>query len=180
MGLPHFIGIHGAARAGKNTVADIISAHYPYYAQYAFADPLKKMLRIGLGLVDAQLYGELKDVVDNRYGCSPRHLQQTLGTEWGRELINQDLWVRVAAERLEGGFPTIITDVRFDSEADFVRKDGIIVHVIGRGGIAGDHSSEAGITPHENDRYIFNTHGKSELEDTVLLMMDHLERGIRI
>ena len=87
--MPLVIGIAGPARCGKDTAADFIIEEHPQYVKASFADPLKDMLRVGLGLNAAQLYGNDKEGVDHRYECSPRHIMQTLGTEWGRQLIHQ-------------------------------------------------------------------------------------------
>lgn len=49
----------------------------------------------------------------------PRKLLQTIGTEIGREMIDEDIWIkRVNARKLESGVDIIITDdIRFNNEA---------------------------------------------------------------
>ena len=94
------IGITGPAQCGKDTVADYLIERLGY-AKASFADPLKKMLEAGLGLNAAQLYGPDKEAIAPRYGCSPRHIMQTLGTEWGRERVHPDIWVRAMVAQMD-------------------------------------------------------------------------------
>ncbi len=127
------IGIAGHARAGKDTVAYFIQEEYRAIT-YAFAEPLKAMLRV-IGLDDQDLTGWRKDENNYDFHTTPRHMMQTLGTEWGRDSINEDIWVIVAAKRIQRlchaqpDATIIITDVRFENEADFVRRHGFLIHV---------------------------------------------------
>ena len=148
------IGFTGAARSGKDTAADYLLTLLPGYVKASFADPLKDMARIGLGLSDEQLYGDDKHIIDPRYGCSPRYIMQTLGTEWGRDLINSEVWLIAMADRVKGN--TLIPDVRFPNEANFVRERGILIHIVGRGGIEGSHKSEEALPVLEGDILVAN------------------------
>lgn len=156
------IGIAGPARAGKNTVADFIKEHYQCMT-YAFAEPIKGMLS-SLGLTPYELHGGWKDEVSQDFQATPRHMMQTLGTEWGRDTINENIWV-IAAERrlnlLNRGrqcATILITDVRFPNEADFVREHGFLIHVerpVKR--IQGsDHRSERRLSIQNSDFVIIN------------------------
>ena len=51
------IGITGAARAGKDTVANYLIHTHPHYVKMSFSEPIKKMLSAGLGISHDQLYG---------------------------------------------------------------------------------------------------------------------------
>lgn len=164
--LPAVIGIAGRAGAGKDTAADFITERLPLYEKASFADPLKAMLETGLGLNAAQLYGGDKGDIDARYECTPRHIMQTLGTEWGRELIHPDVWVRAMAERVKGR-RVVIADVRFPNEAAFVRERGLLIHVVGRGGIDGGHVSEVPVTPIPADITIRNLGSIEELHEEI-------------
>ncbi len=145
---PFVVGIAGLARSGKDTAADILMAYRKDFVRYSFAGPLKEMLATGLSLTDAQLNGAAKNVVDPRYGVTPRYMMQTLGTEWGREIVSPDLWLKLVKNRVAAmACPVVIPDVRFEDEASFVRDNGVLLH-IQREGTGGDsHASEAGITP---------------------------------
>lgn len=151
------IGIAGHAQVGKDTAADYIKGKIPEYQKCSFADPIKAMLKVGLGLSDAQLYGSEKEAVDERYGCSTRHLMQTLGTEWGRSMIDHNIWVQAMIAHLERtGTETIIPDVRFESEAEMIRSQGILIHVRGIPKIGSDHASEQGVLIEHGDIVIKN------------------------
>jgi len=152
------IGIAGYARVGKDTAADYIIKKMPDYEKSSFADPIKAMLKVGLGLSDHQLYGDQKEVVDERYNKTPRQIMQTLGTEWGRNTIDQNIWVQAMIAHIERtNRPTIIPDVRFESEAEMIRENGgLFIHVIGIPKINTQHSSESGLYFKEGDIQITN------------------------
>jgi hypothetical protein len=70
---------------------------------------------------------------------------QTLGTEWGRNLIADDLWVKSAIRRA-GDLRTVITDVRFPNEMEAVVAAGGVCFGITADWITpveGEHESEA-------------------------------------
>lgn len=128
------IGFTGRAGSGKDTAASYFIQRQGY-GRYALARPLKQMLSAGLGLDTADYATpEQKEAVIPWLGVSYRHCAQTLGTEWGRDLIDKDLWLKVAQKRL-GYLLThspgvVVTDVRFENEAKMIRKmGGWIVHV---------------------------------------------------
>lgn len=159
---PSVIGLAGPARVGKDTAADYLIGRLPHYGKASFADPIKAMLAEGLGLDCNQLHGDRKGEADPRYECTPRHIMQTLGTEWGRQLIHPDVWVRAMAPRVKGR-RVIIADVRFPNEAAFVRERGVLVHLEGRGGIEGGHRSEQPLERLPGDLVVRNDGDTSEL-----------------
>jgi hypothetical protein len=55
-----------------------------------------------LGLKDEHFFDrQLKETPLPVIGKSPREIMQTLGTEWGRRLVNPDLWVCLAEREVE-------------------------------------------------------------------------------
>jgi len=141
------IGLTGKARSGKDTVASHLQEAYKFH-HYWFSKPMKDACRSMFGWGDEHLYGELKEEVDQRYGISPRVALQTLGTEWGRNTINSDLWILRAQKEMEQHENIVISDCRFDDEAEAVISSGGIVIEIVRQGInqVAAHSSESGIS----------------------------------
>ena len=137
------IGVTGKARGGKDTLAEQI--HHVVgkgrAAKVAFADPIKEMLK-ALGVDDIDKYKTEKHPV---LDVTSRVMMQTLGTDWGRDIIGESIWIDIAKKSGEGKEFLIISDVRFANEAKFVRDNGILIHVEGRGGIDTDHQSEDGI-----------------------------------
>lgn len=147
------IGIAGPARAGKDTLASYLLHNLSDdWSRSSFADLIKEMLRaIGIDCSD-----DAKAVVDECFGVTPRHMMQTLGTEWGRNLIDGDIWVKAFA-RLNAGKCVIVPDVRFENEAELVREHGVLIHLVGRGGIEGNHASENPIDFKPGDIVIDNS-----------------------
>lgn len=172
MNKPPLIGIAGKARVGKNTLATFIEAQYGGY-QYAFADPMRAMLHAGLGIdFKQEFWRARKEAKIEALGKSPRELMQTLGTDWGRQLVHPDLWVILAMMRLSNTGPgMIVTDVRFENEAHWIRKNGGTVLHLKRSAApsVADHTSEAGIIfePANNDIVIFNDLDLESLQHTV-------------
>lgn len=146
--LPKVVALAGQAGSGKSTLADYLIGQHGY-VRVKFAGPLKAMCR-AMGMIDDQIEGALKEVPSpHLQGRSPRYVMQTLGTNWGRDCIGPDLWVglwaNTANDVLNHGGRVIADDCRFDNEADMVRAlGGVVLEIRGRGGIAGQHASEAG------------------------------------
>lgn len=157
------IGIAGPARAGKDTLCSYMLDNLDgIWSRSSFADPLKEMLRaIGVDCSD-----DKKAVVNKDCGVTPRHMMQTLGTEWGRNLIDGDIWVKAFA-RLNAGKCVIVPDVRFENEADLVREHGVLIHLTGRGGIEGNHASENALGFKPGDIVIDNSRDLAWLHDQV-------------
>lgn len=169
MSQPPIIGIAGRARSGKDTVANFIVAAIGGY-RYSFADPIRAMLApLGVDMNDP-FWQERKEEPIPALGVSPRRMMQTLGTEWGRQLIHPDLWVIMAHQRLLSNGPgMVVSDVRFENEAAWVRKHGgRIIHVIRPDTKAVEaHVSEDGIEMQDSDAQLFNSGTLEELQLSV-------------
>ena len=147
------IGIAGPARAGKDTLASYLLEHLTDdWSRSSFADPIKKMLEV----IGVDCSDEAKAVIDERFCYTPRHMMQILGTEWGREMIHGNIWVEAFA-RMNAGKQVVVPDVRFENEADLVREHGVLIHLVGRGGIEGNHVSENAIEFKPGDIVIDNS-----------------------
>lgn len=139
---PFVIGVTGKARSGKDTLSEHLYTRLGFDCnRAAFADPVKDMLR-AIGIDNIEGY---KEEVHPLLGVTSRKMMQTLGTEWGREAIGEDTWINLTKEKGKGKKFLVISDVRFENEANFVRENGILLHVTGRGGIKGFHKSESGV-----------------------------------
>ncbi len=160
MKLPYVIGLTGLKRSGKDTVARHLCEHHGFLA-FSWADPIKAMLRT-MGVPEEHLTGERKEELVPGLGVSGRHLMQTLGTEWGRDLISRDLWVFALqhSQAFQGAMersPVVIPDCRFANEAQAVRALGGQVWAIVRPGLVSDgHASELGLPSDEVDRFLCN------------------------
>lgn len=170
MARPAVIGIHGKARHGKDTLADFVIARFGGY-KYALASPLKAMVKAGLGIdLQDSYWSTRKEQVIPALGKSPRQIMQSLGTEWGRGLVNEDVWITLAKQRLlQDGPGMVIPDVRFDNEADWIRGiNGLVIHVSRKGAQAvSPHSSEGGITQISQDFEVANDGTLEDLHQIV-------------
>lgn len=146
--MSRLIGIAGRAGSGKDTAGSHLVEHHGF-SQYAFADPIRAMLA-ALGAFPAVdlIDRDAKEKVIDWLGKSPRQMAQTLGTEWGRELVHPQLWVLMAQRRWEAakaaGEDLVITDVRFENEVEWFKANGGRVVGLDRPGIAAvsAHASE--------------------------------------
>lgn len=135
IGLTGFTGANEIAGCGKDTVSSIICNQLSIQS-YGFADPIYDMLKSGLGIDGKSKNRELKNSpinwLSSERDVSLRYLLETLGTEWGRNSVCSDLWLRIAEKRFhetESGL--VIRDVRFTNEVDLIDKlGGVIIHII--------------------------------------------------
>lgn len=140
------IALCGLKHAGKSNAAASLAEALPA-GRVRFAGPLKDMLR-ALGLTEEEIEGALKEEPSSKLcGKSPRHAMVTLGTEWGRQMIGEDIWVeawkRAVRPHLERGVDVLTEDLRFPNEYEAVRSlGGIVVRVTRPGLVPGDHESE--------------------------------------
>src|SRR5574343_425760 len=187
------IGLVGPAGAGKDTVADRLCLDHGYM-RTAFADVLRQMLQ---PLMTA--LGETPDVLNDRArkqapllglpAASPRRLMQTLGTEWGRKMVSQDVWIRALARclgmhDLPRSAPAhdriVITDVRFHDEAAWVRlMGGHIVRVVRDAKPVHPHESEQHLGHISSTLRLDNTHTIERLHTEVDRMADFFAAGHR-
>lgn len=198
------IGIHGHAGVGKDTIGAYLQYNYCNVYGESFADPLKEACAWAFGL-DRDDFDDpdLKNVVNEYWGVSPRAMAQFVGTEMFRTIVAQllkgtgdNFWIYRLAGRLTGalneykttpytpGDCVIIRDVRFQNEYDWiVANEGIVIHVTrpghtGNVGIS-NHASEAGIsfTTPEATFHVSNDSTLEHLYEQVdAIVGNHLER----
>jgi len=156
------IGITGRAGAGKNVVGTILNEHHQFTVS-AFATPIKLVVAFMLGVDVSQWEDrEWKEATLPVWNRSPRELAQTLGTEWGRRQVHENIWIDLALHVIAADKRACITDIRFRNEADIIRAmGGHIVHVHRADSTAttphDSHSSEQGIgNPNTQDFHVNN------------------------
>lgn len=160
---PVVIGFAGPIDCGKSTAARVLEVKHQF-ARTRFAAPLKQMMRVLLfqaghddETIERMIEGDLKELSCVALGGqSPRHAMQTLGTEWGRGLIDPDLWATVWRSGVEaliaGGLRRIVVkDLRFANEAEAVRElGGVVIY------IENPAAEEARLARnHESERFAF-------------------------
>ena len=98
------IGFSGRAGAGKDTAANaLILAFHRQWVRLSFATTLKRALCVIFGweLADWENLEWKETPNDACYGLTPRQVAPSLGTEWGREHVNPNLWVDQALRLAE-------------------------------------------------------------------------------
>lgn len=138
------IGLVGYKGSGKSVVAATLEEQG--FVRSPMAGPMKDFMVKYAGLSEEQVYGDLKEVVDPRFGLTPRFIMQQFGTEVVRS-IHPDWWVKLKEVLLNtwaGSVSVVIEDVGFENEVDLVRsRGGIIVRVVRSGLVINDtHASE--------------------------------------
>lgn len=177
--LPQLIGLSGKAGAGKDTLALHLVRNFDYQ-QYAFAWPIKRAIDAILGT--PAIMWEDRDWKERSLefiDASPRKLAQTLGTEWGRDLIDKDIWLKLMEQRfnvahhMQQGM--VVSDVRFENEASKIRELGGVVVIINRkaAGPVANHSSEKGLRKNKRDIILEND---GSISDLTALADDRLTR----
>ncbi len=182
------IGLCGAAGAGKNTVAERLCLEHKFVPM-AFADPLYAAVSAITGLTVEQLQDRSRK--ENALGwisCSPRRLLQTLGTDWGRNMIHEEIWVMATMQRIEASpeFDYCLTDVRFPNEAAAIKaRGGVVWRVVRPGfgvldGETASHESERGIPDEYIDDEVVNGGGILALQAAVDAAMSRLQAATMV
>lgn len=171
----------GQKYSGKSSSAKYISDRIPGTILFALARPIKDILRDVFFLSNDQLYDEkLKEVIDPRWGVSPRKLMQKVGDLLRDELprmlpelkidhgtiITENMYLRLKEldDMKEGRPPLIIIeDGRFPDEHKFFKTfpEGISVRINRNTGLSDLHVSEQ--IPFTCDRTIDNNGSIEEL-----------------
>jgi len=168
---PRLIGLVGYSGSGKTRAAKILMSYG--YVRERCAGPLKKMLK-AMGLTHKEVDGCLRDQpCELLGGKTPRDAMITLGTEWGRQMIDKNLWVRILMRRVDHllmvGADIVIDDVRFQEEAQAIKGRGGVIWRIDRPGVGpgSAHISETGQSDIVPDKVIVNDGDDADLIHSV-------------
>lgn len=168
MDSPRIIGFGHLARVGKDSAAEVL-VRRAGYRRLAFADPLKA---VALGL-----FPTLRERVetwgwDRIKTTDPtvRPMLQRLGAAV-RDHLGIDTWLDAAMSSMEPGRRYVISDVRFENEAQRILDLGGSVYRIDRPGVlpANDHISELALADWDGWTGVITNDGtSSDLEERVL------------
>ena len=109
------IAFMGKKSSGKDTCFELISQIYENCVNLKFAGPLYKILTY------AQNTCKFKVEKDRKF-------LQYIGTQWGRD-IDKNVWLNLMKESIENNNDKniIITDLRFQNEFDYLKKNNFII-----------------------------------------------------
>lgn len=161
---PTLIGLMGYAQVGKDTTAGVLAESG--FERIAFADALKQMLLSLDPIVTdgSEPQRRVSSVVESEgwEGAKRipeiRRLLQRLGTEAGRQVLGDGIWVDTAFQNVRHGGKFVITDVRFPNEVAAVRKWGGKLWRVTRDGYGpvNGHASETAVDHVDPDVVISN------------------------
>jgi hypothetical protein len=118
------IAVCGLKRTGKDTVANYLSSVYNL-EHVKISKPLKSSIQILFQFSDQQVNGNEKDVIDTRWGITPRDAMNFFGTEIFQykiqELLTQKqfkrrFWIHSFMETLCSTRNYVVSDLRFYHE----------------------------------------------------------------
>ena len=165
------LGLAGRAGSGKTTIAKEIKRQKSRYCIISFASPIKSMVK---ALLNEMGTVNTKELLGTQKGKSTkiellgwrtiRYLLQTIGTEWGREMVHGDMWIDIAIAKAaafrDAGYSVVIDDVRFDNEAASIEKVGGHIVCIERPKgdrvCSDEHASESSFTAKTRYKYFMN------------------------
>jgi hypothetical protein len=177
------IGLSGFARSGKDEAAKVLVQEFGF-TRVAFADKLREML-YALNPIVQQKTGwsdmlgnkvtatwTVQDVIDVHgwdgyketvFGAEIRRLLQRLGTEAGRQILWDTIWIDAALNTVNAD-KIVVTDARFYNEFDAVRDRGGEIWRIERLGVgpANSHASEMEAVNYPHFRRIIRNDGSLE------------------
>lgn len=175
------VAFSGYARAGKDTAVQVLRTEG--FRRVAFADVMRDFLyRLDPALpqikpnvpptrlskvIDSFTWDGYKESI---YSEEIRGLMQRLGTECGRQLIDENVWVDAALNNLDPDGMYAVSDCRFVNEAEAVRARGGKVIRITRPGVgpANSHASETSLDDYDFDAVVSNDDSHEVLRQKLL------------
>ena len=139
------IGLVGFISSGKGATADILIERYGFHRE-SFANGVKNAVSNVFGWAREMLEGATKEsrtwreVPDAWWSeklgkpFSPRLALQLMGTEAGRNVFHEDIWVMAMERRMAHmSYNYVISDVRFPNEIQAIKRMGGKVVRVKRG-----------------------------------------------
>jgi hypothetical protein len=138
------VGIAGPKKSGKTTLANSLAETYGLN-HLSFAAPIRLFVASILGVPLDELERIKERPISWLDGITPRTIMQRCGTEFGRNMVHPEIWVRrvLRLASLERG--AVISDVRFQNEAQAIRRMGGVIIRVNRAGCDPEdtHTSES-------------------------------------
>ena len=176
------LGFAGAAGVGKTTIAKKMKLLRANCQIISFASPIKNMITTLLAEMGVKDIANLLETqegkatgIDLLNGRTVRHLLQTLGTEWGRKHVYNDMWTNIAINKAidfhNTGYIVVIDDVRFNNEAAAIEKaGGSVVYVerpLASRICSSNHASESSFTIKSRYERFMNDSSLSAIDEKI-------------
>ena len=174
------IGLSGYARSGKDSTAELLCLNYGY-RRVSFADPIRHALLTLNPRLDS--ITRLAEFVDD-YGWDVakqnpevRRLMQVMGTEVGRTMLGDNVWIKMALADLSHNDRVVISDVRYPNEADAIKKLSGSLWRINRHNhsAVNGHKSEHAMDNYMFNHVIYNDGTLDDLSDEVFMLAKELD-----
>lgn len=172
------IGLSGYAQSGKDEVAKILVSEYGF-TRVAFADKIRELLYE----MNPDFRDTLLQQAVDRLGWDEvkkdqavRRMMQNLGVG-ARKMFGDGFWVAQVFNGYDWDIPTVVTDVRFQNEAELLKKwtpDDTQIWRVKRPGV---EAVNGHISEHDLDDYKFDQILKNEgtLEDLTNMVRRRME-----
>jgi hypothetical protein len=180
------VGVGGNLRSGKDAFADFLVKNHGYTKVF-MSEPLANALYVLNPLIGEDIrYRDRFDGLMENYGDwelaytqikqirEVRSLLQRLGTDVGRNMLGEDIWVNIAKTKLldlaRAGKPAVITGIRFPNEFEMIENiDGYSVWVDRPdqekpSDAIQQHASETSVSPEDFRTILLNNGTLEELE----------------
>lgn len=157
------IGLSGYAQAGKDTTADQIILIDSTYKRVAFADKLKDLARLLDPDIDLLVRAEGWE--EAKKNPEVRIFLQRLGTS-ARTIFGEMAWIHAAfPSHTDWDWKTVVTDVRYPNEAQYIQARGGKLIRITRPGVgpANSHISETALDNWGFDAILENNGSREDL-----------------
>lgn len=181
---PTVVAFMGFKGAGKSTAAEL--AYYMLrrgvgpagveVAMRSFAKRLKILCETILGLGKSQTGGDRKEIVDPRYGKTPRQIMQEIGSFF-RDHYGTDFWVEALDRTRMEDEITVIDDLRYPNEAAWARaQGGVVIGVRGRTVLSDTHESEVTMAAQWEEMIDYEIENTGSIEDLARAVRDVLRQ----
>ena len=165
------VGVGGKKRHGKDTFANNLPGDWvklemstPVFEGVLGLDPyLRDGRRVSEALEDAG-----GDKVLLNENLEVRRLLQVFGTDVGRKMFGEDVWVRIMVQKAEAllaaGRNVVVTGIRFPNELAAIEGLGGVTVWVSRPGFSedtdsnADHVSENALTPEDFEVLVETPH----------------------
>lgn len=172
------IGLCAQKQNGKDTMADYLCHKYKF-VKLSFASPLKEACKILFGFTEAQVNGSEKEIIDEKWGVSPRTVLQFVGTDLFRDQmktiipgIGDNFWalcLKNSIDKIIKSTPDariVISDVRFPNEVKMIQQLGGLIVKIARSSSV-QHPATATESKSSLEKKINDIKGNSLIENNI-------------